>query len=87
MSKRYYEENFKKQLGRIARIMKENALVSNYTVAQYKVHNKSCNESDVSNIVDRRFYKRDKLELAVSDLTLCKSRQQMELCMYLGISS
>lgn len=27
---------------RIDRIMKENALVSNYTVAQYKVHNKGC---------------------------------------------
>ncbi len=54
---------------RIARIMKENALVSNYTVAQYKVHNKGCNESKVSNIVDRKFDDRAKLEIAVSDLT------------------
>lgn len=54
---------------RIGRIMKENALVSNYTVAQYKVHNKGCNESDVSNIVDRKFDDRDRLEVAVSDLT------------------
>ena len=54
---------------RIARIMKENALVSNYTVAQYKVHNRGCNESKVSNIVDREFDDRDKLEVAVSDLT------------------
>jgi transposase InsO family protein len=54
---------------RIARIMKENALVSNYTVAQYKVHNKGCNESNISNIVDRSFDDRDKLEVAVSDLT------------------
>src|SRR5699024_2598102 len=54
---------------RIARIMKENALVSNYTVAQYKVHNKGCNESNISNIVDRKFDDRDKLEVAVSDLT------------------
>ncbi len=54
---------------RIARIMKENALVSNYTVAQYKIHSKGCNESSVSNIVDRKFDDRNKLEVAVSDLT------------------
>lgn len=54
---------------RIARIMKENALVSNYTVAQYKVHSKGCNESKVSNIVDRKFGDRAELEVAVSDLT------------------
>src|SRR5699024_10902731 len=54
---------------RIARIMKENALVSNYTVAQYKVHIRGCNESKTSNIVDRHFDNRDKLEVAVSDLT------------------
>lgn len=54
---------------RIARIMKENALVSNYTVAQYKIHGRGCNESKVSNIVDRQFDNRAKLEVAVSDLT------------------
>lgn len=54
---------------RIARIMKENSLVSNYTVAQYKVHNRGCNESNITNIVDRKFDDRDKLEVAVSDLT------------------
>ena len=54
---------------RIAGIMGENALVSNYTVAQYKVHNKGCNEAKVSNIVDRQFDDRAKLEVAVSDLT------------------
>lgn len=54
---------------RIARIMKENALVSNYTVAQYKVHSKGCNESSISNIVDREFDDRNNLEVAVSDLT------------------
>jgi len=54
---------------RIARIMKENALVSNYTVAQYKVYSKGCNESKISNILDRQFDNRYKLEVAVSDLT------------------
>ena len=49
--------------------MKENALVSNYAVAQYKVHSRGCNESKISNIVDRQFDNRAKLEVAVSDLT------------------
>lgn len=54
---------------RISRIMKENGLVSNYTVAQYKVHTTNCNEASTPNIVDREFDKRTKLEVAVSDLT------------------
>jgi transposase InsO family protein len=54
---------------RISRIMKKNGLVSNYTVAQYKVYSSKCNESDIPNIVDRDFDNRDKLEVAVSDLT------------------
>ncbi len=49
--------------------MKENCLVSNYTLAQYKIHTNSCNESNIPNIVDRDFDNRDKLEVAVSDLT------------------
>ena len=54
---------------KISRIMKENALVSNYTVAQYKVHSNTCNQSQTPNIVDREFDNRQKLEIAVSDLT------------------
>lgn len=54
---------------RISRVMKENSLVSNYTVAQYKVHSAKCNQSQTPNIVDREFDNRDKLEVAVSDLT------------------
>jgi len=58
---------------RIARIMKANALVSNYTVAQYKVHSKGCNESKTSNIVDRQFDDRKQLEAVVSDLTYVRT--------------
>ena len=54
---------------KISRIMKENALVSNYTVAQYKVNTNTCNQSQTPNIVDREFDNRQKLEIAVSDLT------------------
>ena len=54
---------------RISRIMKENGLISNYTVAQYKVLSNKCNESNIANVVDRDFDNRDKLEVVVSDLT------------------
>jgi len=40
---------------RIARIMKENGLVSTYTVAQFKPQSTSCNESTVENTLDREF--------------------------------
>ena len=33
---------------RIGRIMKENGLVSSYTVKQYKIHRSSCNNDDVN---------------------------------------
>ncbi|HHX69546.1 MAG: DDE-type integrase/transposase/recombinase [Miniphocaeibacter sp.] len=49
--------------------MQENSLVSNYAVAQYKVHNLKCNESKIENILYREFNKRDNLEVIVSDLT------------------
>lgn len=49
--------------------MKSNALVSNYTVAQYKVMKSKCNEEKVENILDRQFNGRKILEVCVSDLT------------------
>ena len=54
---------------RIARIMKRNNLISNYTIAHYKVHKTACNEADTPNLVDRYFNNRERLEVAVSDLT------------------
>ncbi len=54
---------------RISRIMKENGLVSNYTVAQYKIHKQPINEEKISNEVNSEFDNRDHLEVVVSDLT------------------
>lgn len=54
---------------RIGHIMKENGLISNYTVAQYKVHKNPVNEEPVSNEVNRVFDGREHLEVVVSDLT------------------
>src|SRR5690625_3993947 len=40
---------------RIGRIMKEQGLVSKYTIAQFKPQNSTVNESDVGNVLNREF--------------------------------
>ena len=54
---------------KIGRIMEKYSLISNYTVAQYKVKKSKCNEEKIENIVNRDFKNREKLEVVVSDLT------------------
>ena len=54
---------------RIGRIMKENDLVSSYTVAQYKSLRQPTNEEKICNEVNREFDNRNHLEVVVSDLT------------------
>jgi putative transposase len=54
---------------RIGRIMKEQGLVSTYTVAQFKVHKDTCNESLVTNELNREFDTEVPLAVVVSDLT------------------
>jgi putative transposase len=54
---------------KIGQIMKKYSLVSNYTVAQYKIRKSKCNEDEIENIVNREFNNRKKLEVVVSDLT------------------
>lgn len=54
---------------RISRIMKQEGLVSNYTVAQFKPHTAKCNEDNTENIVDRNFDEQPHLNVVVSDLT------------------
>lgn len=54
---------------RIGRIMKENGLVSAYTVSKYKPHKTSVNEAKIANKVNREFNDRDTLDVIVSDLT------------------
>lgn len=65
LSKRGYQVSRR----RIGRIMKEQGLVSNYTVAQFKPHVDKCNESKVANLVNRKFDKQPPLNVVVSDLT------------------
>ncbi len=54
---------------RIGKIMKLNGLVSPYTIAQFKVHKESCNESETPNILNREFNPTTTLKAVVSDLT------------------
>ena len=54
---------------RIGRIMKQEGLVSSYTIAQFKPHVEKCNESKIANVVKREFSNRPQYNVVVSDLT------------------
>ena len=54
---------------RIGRVMKQEGLVSNYTVAQFKPHVDKCNEAKVANLVNRKFDEHPPFKVVVSDLT------------------
>lgn len=54
---------------RIGRIMKQEGLASNYTIAQFKPQKDKCNESKVENILDRQFSGQGYRNAVVSDLT------------------
>src|SRR5699024_6932748 len=60
---------------RISRIMKEQGLVSKYTVAQYKVSKSSVNESKIDNILNRNFTSDRPMQVVVSDLTYVRVKQ------------
>lgn len=64
-----YKKNLTVSRRRIGRIMKQEGLVSSYTVAQYKPHVDKCNESKVQNIVNREFSEQPQYHVVVSDLT------------------
>lgn len=56
--------------------MKEQGLVSTYTIAQYKPHKADCNEARTANILDRQFEQTQAKRFVVSDLTYVKVRNQ-----------
>ena len=60
---------------RIGKVMKENGLVSNYTVAKFRPHKTSCNESKVANVVNRKFNSQSYRNVVVSDLTYVRVGQ------------
>lgn len=61
---------------RIGRIMKEQGLVSKYTVAQFKPTKSSCNESKAGNVLNREFDQDQELKVVVSDLTYVRVDQK-----------
>src|SRR5690625_4677677 len=61
---------------RIGRIMREQGLVSKYTVAQYKPTKSTCNESEVGNLLNREFDQDQELKVVVSDLTYVRVDQK-----------
>lgn len=63
------KEGYQVSRRRIGRIMKEQGLVSKYTVAQYKPQKSKPNEEAISNVLDRNFDNQEKSAVVVSDLT------------------
>ncbi len=56
--------------------MKEQKLVSKYTVVQFKPQKSTVNESDVGNGLDQEFTQEQPMEVVVSDLTYVRVQQK-----------
>jgi putative transposase len=71
---------------RIGRIMQEQGLVSRYTIAQFKPHVKSCNESDQKNELNREFDQEEEMKVVVSDLTYVRVNQRWHyICVFVDL--
>lgn len=71
---------------RIGRIMKEQGLVSTYTLAQFKPKKEACNESMEANELNRAFKQGKELSVIVSDLTYIKVRQKWHyVCVFVDL--
>ena len=71
---------------KIGRIMKQNGLVSNYTVAQYKPHVDKCNESKIVNELNREFNTDKPYAAVVSDLTYVRvNRKWNYVCLLVDL--
>ncbi|MNB74897.1 Integrase core domain protein [compost metagenome] len=57
---------------RIGRIMKEQGLVSTYTVTQFKPQKAACNDAATANVLNREFEQTKARRFVVSDLTYVK---------------
>ena len=71
---------------KIGEIMRKYALVSNYTIKQYKVQKSTCNNENTPNIVNREFNDRCDLEVLVSDLTYVRVGEKWYyICLILNL--
>ncbi len=66
------EQDIRVSRRRIGRIMKEQGLVSTYTIAQYKPHKTVSNEAKTANVLAREFEQTEAKRFVVSDLTYVK---------------
>jgi len=76
IKKELQKQGWKVSRYRIGRIMKEQGLVSKYTVAQFKLRNTTVNESEVGNVLNREFNQDKELKVIVSDLTYVRVKQK-----------
>ncbi len=65
------------------RIIKQNGLVSNYAVAQYKPHVDKCNESKIANELNRQFNTDEPYAAVVSDLTYVRVNKRWSYVCFL----
>ena len=71
---------------RIGRIMKQEGLVSNYTIAQFNPHVPKCNEDAIENILARNFDNQPKHQVVVSDLTYVRvSKNWNYICVLIDL--
>jgi transposase InsO family protein len=61
---------------RIGRMMKEQGLVSTYTIAQYKPHKATCKEAVTANVLNREFAQTAPKPFIVSDVTYVRVQNQ-----------
>jgi transposase InsO family protein len=71
---------------RIRRIMEKNGLVSNYTIAQFKVHRTEVNQDKFDNELNREFNNKEENQVIVSDLTYVRVGNKWHyICILLDI--
>ncbi|EDP68176.1 transposase [Carnobacterium sp. AT7] len=71
---------------RIGRIMKENGLVSSYTIAQFKPQKTPTNEAKIMNHLNREFNQKEPLRVVVSDLTYVRVGGQWNyVCLFVDL--
>lgn len=71
---------------RICRIMRENGLVSVYTVAQFKPQKSVSNEDKIRNELNRTFTQEEPLKVVVSDLTYVRVNQKWNyICLLIDL--
>ncbi len=73
---------------KIRRLMNLLGLVSNYTVKQFKVRTKTCNNDIIDNSLNREFDNKDYLEVIVSDLTYVRVLNDWNyICLIIDLSN